>query len=328
VSRPDLTTASLSDVGRVRTRNEDSFGEFSREDGSTLLIVADGMGGHQAGATASHVTVDTAGEVFAASTDPPEDTLRAALEAANARVHEMALEDPALRGMGTTAVALLIGPGDSGFVAHVGDSRLYRYRDEALRPLTRDHSVVAELERRGLLTAEEAAAHPRRNEIMRSIGVNATVDVEIAPVDLRPGDRYLLCSDGLSGLVDETEIAVILEGAAPAEAVRQLVDRANEHGGHDNVTVQIAALATDAPRLPEPSEATAPGATTPRPARDGPARRRKRRTLMAVALLLAALAATLVIWLVHLGIRAGSGAGAGAGDGEGTASALTGAATD
>lgn len=317
MSRPGLTTASLSDVGRVRTRNEDSYGEFSRQDGATLLIVADGMGGHQAGATASRVTVDTVGEVFTASTDPPEDTLRAALEAANARVHEMALEDPALRGMGTTAVALLIGPGESGFVAHVGDSRLYRYRDEALRPLTRDHSVVAELERRGLLTAEEAAVHPRRNEIMRSIGVNATVDVEIGPVDLRPGDRYLLCSDGLSGLVDETEIAVILEDAEPSEAVRQLVDRANEHGGHDNVTVQIAALATDAPHPPELPE---PVGTTGQPARDGPARRRKRRALMTVAVLLAALAATLVIWLVHLGTRARPG--------EGTASALSGAAPD
>jgi len=275
-----------------------------------LLVVADSINSHRAGETASRVTVDTVGEVFGAATDPPEETLRTALETANARVHEMAVADPELRGMGTTAVALLIGPADTAHVAHVGDSRLYRYRGDALRPLTRDHSVVAELERRGLLSSEEAAVHPRRNEIMRSIGVEATVEVDVQRVDLRSGDRYLLCSDGLSGLVDETEIAVILEGAEPAEAARQLVDRANEHGGHDNVTVQIALI--DDPGATEPGadgERAAPAGSPAsagaqeaahRPAGRRPDLRRKRRALMAVAFLLALLAAGLIVWLVQL----------------------------
>ena len=249
-----LTVASTSDVGRVRSRNEDHFGEFTRSDGTHLLVVADGMGGHRAGATASRITVETVGEVFRATQGPPEETLRAALEAANTRVHDMAAATAEMRGMGTTAVLLLLSPDGPGFVAHVGDSRAYRYRDDALRPLTQDHSVVAELERRGLISAEEAAVHPRRNEIMRSVGVAPTIDVEVQAIDVKPGDRYLLCSDGLSGMVDETEIAVILEGSSPEHAARALVERANEHGGHDNVTVQVVAV--DAARREAPGETT------------------------------------------------------------------------
>jgi protein phosphatase len=301
-----LITASQSDVGRVRTRNEDSYGEFSRSDGSTLLVIADGMGGHRAGATASRIAVETVGEVFAASDASPEATLRSALETANARVHEAALADPELRGMGTTAVALLIGPGDEGVVGHVGDSRLYRYRDARLRPLTRDHSVVAELERRGLLSADEAAVHPRRNEIMRSIGVDAHVEAEVRTIDLQPGDRYLLCSDGLSGLVDETEMAVILEEAPPDVAARRLVDRANEHGGTDNVTVQIALLA-EAPAARPEAEVAGAGKAGGAPARRGPRgrpdRRRTRRALMGIAIVLAAIAAGLLVWLARLQTR-------------------------
>lgn len=300
MSRPSLTTASQSDVGRVRTRNEDSFGEFSRPDGSKLWVVADGMGGHRAGETASRLTVETVGEVFSRAPTPSEDALREALEAANARVHELAVENPEFSGMGTTAVVLLLAADGTGFVAHVGDSRLYRYRDAALRPLTRDHSVVAELERRGLLTADEAAVHPRRNEIIRSVGIEATVDVEIAPLEIRPGDRYLLCSDGLSGMVDETEIAVILDEAEPAEAARRLIERANEHGGQDNVTVQVVAVWPPAPAdieaaASEPAHEAArkPAATSRAPDRG---RRARRRTLMFVAAAVAALLAVILMW--------------------------------
>lgn len=322
MSRPSLTTASRSDVGRVRTRNEDSYGEFTRPDGARLLVVADGMGGHRAGETASRLTVETVGQVFAASAEPPEGTLREALEAANARVHGMAVENPELRGMGTTAVVLLFGPDGSGFVAHVGDSRLYRYRDDVLRPLTRDHSVVAELERRGLLTADEAAVHPRRNEIIRSVGIEPSVDVEIQPLEILPGDRYLLCSDGLSGMVDDTEIAVILDGAEPAEAAERLIERANEHGGQDNVTVQIAAVDPPQPEAPTPPD---DGATTHRPEpppkgtthRAAPLsstdrrRRVQRRALMGIAVVIAALAAALLVWRIRVVASAESPAAAG-----------------
>lgn len=246
MSLPGLTTASLSDVGRVRTQNEDSFGEFSRPDGWHLFVVADGMGGHRAGETASRVTVETISDVFSTSKAAPDEILRETLEASNARLYRMASDSTELRGMGTTAVLLLVCPGGAGFVAHVGDSRLYRYREHALRALTEDHSVVAELQRRGLISADEAAVHPRRNEIMRSVGVEATVAVETRSTDVSIGDRYLLCSDGLSGMLDETEIAVILDGTPPEQAARELIDRANEHGGHDNVTVQVVDVVGEA----------------------------------------------------------------------------------
>ncbi len=312
MSRPRLTTASQSDVGRVRTRNEDSFGEFSRPDGSTLLIVADGMGGHRGGETASRLTVETVGEVFCRSGAAPEETLREALEAANSRVHGMATSNPELGGMGTTAVVLLFCPDGAGFVAHVGDSRLYRYRDDVLRALTRDHSVVAELERRGLLTAEQAAVHPRRNEIIRSVGIEPRVDVETSRLEIRPGDRYLLCSDGLSGMLDETEIAVILDEAEPAEAARRLIERANEHGGQDNVTVQVAAVFPPGPAESEPAvplTAVVRGADQRVATRsvDRP-RRARRRALMIVAAVAAALAALLLVWRLQTSTSPSAGA--------------------
>ena len=142
--------------------------------------------------------------------------------------------------MGTTGVALLLEPDGRAWVANVGDSRAYRLRDGRLEQLTLDHSLVAELVRRGMLTAEEAQVHPRRNEVLRSLGVEAEVSVDVTAVDVQAGDQYLLCSDGLSGVVDDQEIAAVLIAEAPADAVRRLVDAANERGGPDNVTVLIA----------------------------------------------------------------------------------------
>jgi protein phosphatase len=134
-------------------------------------------------------------------------------------------------------------------VAHVGDSRAYRLRDGTLEQLTADHSLVAELERRGLITAQEARVHPRRNEVLRCIGVDPEVDVDVAPVDVQAGDQYLLCSDGLCGVLTDEEIAAELLRAAPEEAARRLVDAANERGGPDNITVQIARIPAAAGRV-------------------------------------------------------------------------------
>jgi serine/threonine protein phosphatase PrpC len=195
-------------------------------------VVADGMGGHRAGATASQAAVAAIGEVFSEFVEsPPEEMLRSAIQAANQHVHGMATEDPELRGMGTTAVALLLGQDGFGWVAHVGDSRAYRLRGDRFEALTHDHSVVAELERRGLLTPDEAAVHPRRNEILRSVGIRAEVEVETSEIEVEPGDLFLLCSDGLSGMLSEIEIAEIAEQNPPEEAARILVGRANEAGG-------------------------------------------------------------------------------------------------
>lgn len=246
--------ASRSDVGRVRVVNEDSCGSYLLSDGARLLVVADGMGGHRGGATASREALAAIAAVFEESTSSPVDasdlrdphaTLRQAIERANARVHAMSLEDPELAGMGTTVVAFLLDATGRGVVAHVGDSRAYRHRGGRLEALTTDHSVVAEMLKRGVLTAEEAAYHPRRNEILRSVGVLPEVEVEVAAVDVRAGDRILLCSDGLCGVVSDAEIDEILaetELGAGEDAVERLVELANECGGPDNVTVELLAI--------------------------------------------------------------------------------------
>ena len=237
-----VATASLTDVGRVRAHNEDSCGEFENGSGYRLLVVADGMGGHRGGATASRVAIETIGEIFQNSKSDPEAMLVEALHTANERVHRMAVETPELRGMGTTAVTLLLGPDGTGWVAHVGDSRAYRMRGGLMQPLTADHSVVAEMQRRGLITAEEAAVHPRRNEILRSVGVQPNVEPDVTRLTLESGDRFLLCSDGLSGMMDDPEIGEVLDSQPPELAARSLVDTANMRGGPDNITVQIAVI--------------------------------------------------------------------------------------
>ncbi len=242
-----ITCASHTDTGRLRTHNEDDCGEFRSEPGHVLLVVADGMGGHRGGATASHMAVAAIGRVFQAETRDaqlrnPEHLLSRAFGEANAEIYRAGQDDPSLRGMGTTAVSLLWSAEGSVWVAHVGDSRAYRLRGEEFEPLTEDHSLVAELQRRGLIDAEEALVHPRRNEILRSIGVLPEVEVEVRSVDVRAGDRLALCSDGLSSVVRDPEIAAVLAEETPDRAVTTLIDRANQYGGPDNITVQIAAV--------------------------------------------------------------------------------------
>jgi protein phosphatase len=207
-----------------------------------LLVVADGMGGHLGGEEASRIAVTAMGEVFERGGEDPEELLRQAFDRANAGVFETAAENPELTGMGTTGVVLLFVPERRVWVAHVGDSRAYRLRQGRLQQLTEDHSVVGALLRMGHITEEEARVHPQRNEILRAIGTQEQVDVEISCLEIQPGDRYLLCSDGLSGMVIDSEIARVLSQCEPDTAVRELVEMANENGGTDNITVQIAAV--------------------------------------------------------------------------------------
>ena len=245
--------AGRTDVGGVRQTNPDAFGEYA--DGSLrVFVVADGMGGHAGGETASRLAVEAVREVFGSAHGGVDARLRAALEAANGRVHQAQLEDPRLAGMGTTGVALGFGP-DGAWVANVGDSRAYRMRSGSLEQLTRDHSVVAELVRRGYITAEQAAVHPRRNEVLRSLGTEASVDVDLDPVQVAPEDVFLLCSDGLSGVVSDAEIASLVVRQPAADAARALVEAALLAGGPDNVTVQIV-------RAPAHAFETAPAPRT------------------------------------------------------------------
>lgn len=290
--------ASRTDVGRVRQANEDSCETWRFEDGGHLLVVADGMGGHRGGATASQTAIRTIAENFGdGAGGRARETLAKAVAAANERIFGLAQEDPELEGMGTTVVAFHLDGRRRGTVAHVGDSRAYRYRNGRLEALTTDHSVVAEMQRRGLLSADEAAVHPRRNEILRSVGVLPEVEVEVADVEVRGGDRYVLCSDGLSGVLKDDEIATLVQSKTPHEAVEALIALANERGGPDNITVQILAIPADASQ--GDPEATAPVELTHVGIKAIESRRRARhraRQLGTVVLIAAAVVGAWLIW--------------------------------
>ena len=208
MASPDLTewsVASRSDTGRVRPHNEDTCGTFESR-GARLLVVADGMGGHRGGATASRLAVESLERSLAETNELSGDWLAAAIRKANREVHGRSEQEPGLRGMGTTLVAVLISPDGRAWVGHVGDSRAYRLRGDTFEALTEDHSVVAEMIRRGVITPTEAIIHPRRNEILRSVGVEADCQPDVAELELAPGDRVLLCSDGLCGVVPDRDI--------------------------------------------------------------------------------------------------------------------------
>jgi serine/threonine protein phosphatase PrpC len=281
-----IEIASISDTGRQRSNNQDSYGEGRAPSGARWIMVADGMGGHAGGATASRVAVETVSSVVASSSDAPDVALRSALEAANRMVHDEAQRNEQLAGMGTTGVAALFSSDGTAFVANVGDSRAYRMRNGALEQITIDHSLVAEMHRRGMITEEEALVHPRRNEVLRSLGVEPDVQVDLHQLELEPGDLFLLCSDGLSGVVRDAEIAAVMHREAPAQAVRTLVDFANSRGGPDNVTVQIA-------RIPGPEP-------DPQPAHDAKQVRALTFALVAVASVLAAI----LVWTLVGELRA------------------------
>lgn len=220
----------LTDVGRQRQSNEDAFYEAP-----PVFAVADGMGGARAGEVASRMAVEAFGE----SPDEvePEARLGEIARAANRRIYALAHSDQAYRGMGTTLTAVIVD-GREIAVGHVGDSRLYRLRDGELERLTTDHSLVEEYVRAGRLAPEEAASHPQKSIITRALGVEAEVEVDTLTCAASDGDVYLLCSDGLTGMVSEDEVADILrERSSLEQAARTLVDAANRAGGRDNITV-------------------------------------------------------------------------------------------
>ncbi len=220
-----------SDLGRQRQGNEDSF--FVR---SPLFVVADGMGGAQAGEVAS----ETAVRAFERGlpTGEPADGLVRLIEEANRRIHDRSRSDAHMAGMGTTLTAAYVAADDAVVIAHVGDSRCYLFRDGELVRLTRDHSLVGELVARGKLTEEQAETHPQRSVITRALGPEARVEVDVETHAARPDDVFLLCSDGLTSMVPEGEVRRIVAEAADLErAGRALIAAANAAGGRDNITV-------------------------------------------------------------------------------------------
>jgi protein phosphatase len=227
---------AATDTGRQRRANEDAL--LSR---SPLFVVADGMGGAQAGEVASQIAVESFKDGLEDSAEP-EAALARLARAANARIHELSHSHTEQAGMGTTLTAMYVGAEDVS-IAHVGDSRAYCLRDGELMRLTDDHSLVDELMRQGRLTREEAEEHPQRSVITRALGPEGTVEVDTRSIRARAGDVYLLCSDGLTTMVPEEELARVLrQHRRLRDAGEALIAAANEAGGRDNITVVLVRL--------------------------------------------------------------------------------------
>jgi protein phosphatase len=234
-----LAAAARSDVGRRRPANEDCY-VVAPELG--LYLVADGMGGHRAGQVASGLAARAAVATLRSlpgGRGGSVERLRTCVAAANAEILASSRAKSELAGMGTTVVALL-AEGDRVALAHVGDSRAYLVRGAAIRRLTEDHTLVGELVRRAELSEQAAASHPQRHVLLRALGVRRNVDPDLLELAPEPGDRYLLCSDGLTGHLADSEIAQLVSGEPDLDlACKRLVDLANQRGGDDNITVLL-----------------------------------------------------------------------------------------
>jgi len=227
--------------GKVREDNQDAFGWFSLAR-AELLVVADGMGGGTGGKVAADTAVGVIHSHFAAAVGPVGAALHGAVAAAHATVIARAAAEPALAGMGATAVVLAVRDG-LAYLAHVGDSRAYLFRQGTLTRLTRDHSRVQDLMDQGVIPASEAESHPEAHVITRCIGCASACEADIRPdpIIIQPGDLFMLCTDGLTGLIPDREIAGLLAGGRGGadQLCRDLVQAALQRGGHDNVTVQV-----------------------------------------------------------------------------------------
>jgi protein phosphatase len=236
--------AADSSTGRKRRHNEDAFVAAP-----PVFAVADGMGGAQAGEVASSLAAETVEQNDIEPGGSAEDRVIALIKAANRRVHYRATSDAAASGMGTTMTVALVQEDGTVAIGHVGDSRAYRLRDGELEQLTEDHSLVAELVRRGELSPEEAAVHPQRSVITRALGTEPDVDVDAFTVEAQDGDVFLLCSDGLTSMVDVRTIAQILDGnrGSLAAATTALIKTANDRGGDDNITAVVFGVEDGSP---------------------------------------------------------------------------------
>ena len=228
--------AALSDIGNKRHTNEDSY-LVNEEKG--LFIVADGMGGHNAGEVASLEACRIIESYILNAPSDAEEVLRKAVEKANREIFIRASEEEEKRGMGTTSEVCLV-KGDTLFVAHVGDSRVYILSENEMRKITKDHSIVGMMVDTGSISEEEARNHPQRNLITRAVGTGMSIEVDIIEETLHKNDKVLICTDGLTNMVSRDEVFEIVKNSPNVnEAVKTLVDKAKENGGDDNITVVI-----------------------------------------------------------------------------------------
>jgi PPM family protein phosphatase len=252
-ARPGIEVASLTDIGRQRENNEDSYlywepasdDEFQRK--GRLAIVADGMGGYEGGQEASRIAVETVCEFYQqASEDDPHATLLAAFATAHAHILSYATEHPQFYGMGTTCTAFVLR-GRRVYFAHIGDSRLYLVRKTGISQLTRDHSYVGRLVASGIVRSEDAETHPQRHILTAALGVGegSSADSGEQELNLEHGDALVLCTDGLWSLVSEQELEAAIKNNGLSEACAALVSMALQRGGPDNITVQVVRLAPE-----------------------------------------------------------------------------------
>ncbi|TWG76795.1 protein phosphatase [Bacillus subtilis J27] len=244
-----LLTALKTDTGKIRQHNEDDAGIFKGKDEFILAVVADGMGGHLAGDVASKMAVKAMGEKWnEAETIPTapsecEKWLIQQILSVNSKIYDHAQAHEECQGMGTTIVCALF-TGKTVSVAHIGDSRCYLLQDDDFVQVTEDHSLVNELVRTGEISREDAEHHPRKNVLTKALGTDQSVSIDTRSFDIEPGDKLLLCSDGLTNKVEGTELKDILQSdSAPQEKVNLLVDKANQNGGEDNITAVLLELA-------------------------------------------------------------------------------------
>lgn len=245
--RPGVEVSGQSDIGCQRENNEDAFGYWEPEDTAAFLqkgrlaVVADGMGGYEGGQEASQTAVSTVISRYRDSDGvAPQASLIQAIQAAHESVRQYGFAHPDLRGMGTTCTAVAV-VGDHLHFVHVGDTRLYLVREGVIRQLTRDHSYVGRLVESGVISREEAERHPQRNILTTALGTNADliIDSPGRPEKLQSGDVVVICSDGLWGQVQDSEILLAAGKRNPEAACRELIELARERGGPDNITVQI-----------------------------------------------------------------------------------------
>lgn len=257
-----LIFAARTDIGLVRTENQDSFGKFPEDNinlydaKGQLFIVADGMGGHKGGKEASSIAVSTVISEYMKSSFEDSKALQEAIETANSTIYNRAGHSDEFGRMGTTCSVLLL-KNEKGIIGHVGDSRIYKIENNRIEQLTDDHTKVQEMLREGILTAEEAKNYPSKSVLARALGVDERVRVDIiSDIQLKKGQSYVLCSDGL-GKVIQSEILPIVSNRTPTEACKFLVSLANERGGKDNVTVIVIKIDPDySKKVPEPVQVT------------------------------------------------------------------------